>query len=74
MNCRDVSLLKCGKLEKKASERDREYWQEGKGGVLQFSKTSLARINFLEKMTFGQRFERGEGESQLNIWGMSRLC
>lgn len=72
MNWGDVSLLKCVKLEKKAGERDRECWQEVE--FYNFPKSSLTRVNFLEKMIFGQRFEGDEGESQLNIWGMSRLC
>lgn len=57
MNCRDVSLLKCGKLEKKAGERDRECWQEGKGGILQFSKEQ-----------FGQDKFPGEDDIWPNIW------
>lgn len=48
--------------------------KRGRVEFYNFPKSSLTRVNFLEKMTFGQRFEGDERESQLTIWGMSRLC
>lgn len=61
-------------MEKKAGERDRSVGKRGRVEFYNFPKSSLTRVNFLEKMTFGQRFEGDERESQLTIWGMSRLC
>lgn len=44
----------------------------GGGGVFPFS---IERgVCHLEKVTFGQRSEGGEAGSQLDLWGMSRLC
>lgn len=41
--------------------------KRGRVEFCNFPKSRVASINFLEKVTFGQRFEGGERESQLNI-------